>query len=282
MLIELNKASLTYLPNTPFEAIALDEVSFGLKTEEAVGVVGPIGSGKSTLGQVMAGILKADSGDLVIDDKRVGEDISASQVFRFVSYLFQKPEKQLFEANVYNEVAFGPKNLGLDKDLTEKTVRQAMSIVGLDFDTYKDRSPFNLSGGEMRRAGIASVLAIDAPALILDEPTAGLDAFGRRQIIDYLKNIKNQKKSIVLISHDLGEILQVCDRLIVLDKGQIVLSTATKDVDLHLTLLDKLGLYLPDDYILISKLRACGYKIDNNDKAGVEKAIGEKLFKGGR
>lgn len=281
MFLQLSKANLTYLPNTPFEARALDDITFGFEAEEAVGIAGPIGSGKSTLGQVMAALLRPDSGSLVIDGKDVGIDILPSQVYRYVNFLFQKPEKQLFEANVYDEVAFGPRNLGLEKDVVEKAVKRALGIVGLDFDIYKNRSPFNLSGGEMRRVGIASVLAIEAPALVMDEPTAGLDAQGCRNIITYLKDIRRQKRSLVLISHDLGEILQVCDRLIVLDKGRIVLSTTTKNVYNHLALLDKLGLYLPDNYLLANKLKICGYRVAEVSKEAVENAIEEKLTKGG-
>lgn len=277
MLVELNKANLTYLPKTPFEARALDDVSFSLEAEEAVGVAGPIGSGKSSLGQVMAALLEADSGSLVIGGKKVGRDILPSQVFKYVSFLFQKPEKQLFEANVYDEIAFGPRNLGLTKDLVDKAVKAALRIVGLDFDVYKNRSPFNLSGGEMRRVAIASVLAIGAPALIMDEPTAGLDAQGRRKIINFLKDIKRQKRSLVLISHDLEEILQVCDRLVVLDRGRIVLSSAVDEIYSHVMLLNKLGFYLPDNYLLATKLKECGYKIDGMSKEAVEKGIEEKL-----
>jgi len=208
MLIKLSNASLTYMPKTLFETKALDDVSFSLEEGEAAGIVGPAGSGKSTLGQVLAGLLPVDEGSLFINGR--------------VTFLFQKPEKQMFEADIFSEVAFGARNLGLSEERVKELVKWALASVGLDFEHYKDRSPFNLSGGEMRRVAIASVLAMDSDAFIMDEPTAGLDPHGKRLVINFLKGLKKQGKSLVLISHDSGGILEVCERLVKLDKGRIL------------------------------------------------------------
>jgi len=208
MLIKLSNATLTYMPKTPFETKALDNVSFNLKEGETVGIVGPAGSGKSTLGQVLSGLLSPDEGSLEIN--------------RRVTFLFQKPEKQMFESDIFSEVAFGPRNLGFSEEQVEALVMRALTTVGLEFERYKDRSPFNLSGGEMRRVAIASVLALDSAAFIMDEPTAGLDPHGKRLVIDFLKGLKDQGKSLVLISHDTGQVQEVCERLVKLNKGRIV------------------------------------------------------------
>jgi energy-coupling factor transport system ATP-binding protein len=251
------------MSQTPFEAVALKDASFDLAQGEAVGLVGQVGSGKSTLGQVLSGLLTPDSGELLVKGK--------------VSFLFQKPEKQLFEANVFDEVAFGPRNLRLGEKEVRQSVVSALSVVGLDFDIYKGRSPFELSGGEMRLVAIASVLALRSPALIMDEPTAGLDFFGKRRVLDFLKELKNEKKSIVLISHDLEEVLDVCDRVVVLDKGQVVLKADVGSIAEHVDFLNELGLFLPEEHTLAIKLKKCGYPVEGFDRESIKKAIEARL-----
>lgn len=276
MFIKLEKANLCYLKNTAFEAPALVNVDLNVKEKETVGIIGPIGSGKSSLGQAITGLLSLDSGKLAIGNKDVPSQLPANQVFKYCNYLFQKPEKQLFESNIYEEVAFALRNLGLEQTRIESRIQEALAIVGLDFDAYKDRSPLNLSGGEMRRVAIASILAIDAPALVLDEPTAGLDFSGKKSIIRFLKQLKGQK-TLIFISHDLDEVLKVCDRIIVLNRGKIIIETKTKDIETHFNLLDKIGLHLPDEYRFANELRKCGYKLKTPERLAIFQALKEKL-----
>lgn len=277
MFIELEEANLTYMGGTAFEANAVNNISFSLGLGDCVGIIGPTGSGKSTLGQVLAGLLKPDSGTLTIDGRKVPEELRASQVYRDVGFLFQKPEKQMFENTVYEEVAFGPKNLGLPESEIESAVKNALNIVGLDFGQYRGRSPFNLSGGEMRRVGIASVLALQSKAFILDEPTAGLDVRGKSLVIDYLKQVKASGKSIVLISHDLAEVLELCERIIVLNKGAVVLTIEIEQILQKVDYLAKLGLILPEEYMLAKRLQECGYKVDGFSRQQIIEAIGRKI-----
>jgi len=277
VLIKLENANLKYMEGTPFEAVAIEDVSFELRKGEAIGIIGPTGSGKSSLGQVLTALIKPDSGTLTIDDKKVGAELQTGNVYKHVSFLFQKPEAQLFEANVFDEVAFGPRNLGLTEAKVEDSVKEALAIVDLDFKAYSRRSPFNLSGGEMRRVGIASVLALKSKAFVMDEPTAGLDAQSRRRIISFLKSLKGKDTSLVLISHDIDEVLEVCDSLIVLNEGRIVLKTAVKDVLKHASFMKGLGLNLPENYALASKLIDCGWAIKSLTKDSLMQALEKRM-----
>ncbi len=277
MLIRLNNGSISYMRSTPFETEALKNVSLEVRGSEAIGIIGPTGSGKSTLGQAMAGLMPLDSGSLHINNMAVPDELRVSKAYQYVSFLFQKPEKQLFEATVYDEVAFGCKNLGWPKDKIAHSVKNALESVGLDFEEFRNRSPFNLSGGEMRRVGIASVIALGSPALIMDEPTAGLDPQGKRLMINFLKNLKSENRALVLISHDLDEVLNVCDRIIVLNKGQVAVACETKDILSHLAELDELGLYMPENYTLGQKLNEWGYEIASFEREDILKAVEARL-----
>ncbi len=265
------------MTSTPFEAKAVQNITFELGAHESVGIIGPTGSGKSTLGQALAGLMPLDSGSLHINDRQVPDELVVSKAYEYVSFLFQKPEKQIFEATVYDEVAFGCKNLGWSNEKTEKAVRRSFELTGLDFDKYKARSPFNLSGGEMRRVGIASVIALDSAALIMDEPTAGLDPHGKRLVIDFLISLKARKKALVLISHDMDEVLKVCERVIVLDEGRVALDCPTKDLQKHLSKLNELGMYLPEDYTLGQRLKQSGYNAQTFESEDIIKAVEERL-----
>lgn len=266
MLIKLENASITFLKNTDFEVKAIDQITFELKENETIGVIGPVGSGKSTFGQALTGLLPLDSGSLT----------PSGGVHRYCSYLFQKPEKQLFEDSVYNEIAFGPRNLGFSKDEVDRLVKDSLAIVGLDFEKYAGRSPFSMSGGEMRRVGIAATLSLGLKALVLDEPAAGLDANGRQLVLDFLKKIKG-KRSVVLISHDLEEVLKVCERFVVINKGKIVLDVNVSEILNHIEFLSNLGLLLPDEYLLADDLKNCGYSVKGYDSADILAAIEEKI-----
>ncbi len=266
MLIKLKEASITFLKNTDFEVKAIDEVNFELKENEAVGVIGPVGSGKSTFGQALTGLLPLNLGSLT----------PTKHINRYCSYLFQKPEKQLFEDNVYNEIAFGPRNLGFSKDEVDLAVRDSMALVGLDFEKYASRSPFNMSGGEMRRVGIAATLSMGSKALVLDEPTAGLDANGKHLVLDLLKEMK-QERSIVLISHDIEEVLKICERIVVFNKGKIVLDINAGEILKHVDFLSNLGLLLPEEYVLANDLKNCGYNIKGYEHDEILAAIKEKV-----
>ncbi|MCX7615759.1 MAG: energy-coupling factor transporter ATPase, partial [Clostridiales bacterium] len=223
MPIKIENLTYVYMPNTPFEKKALDDINLEIEDGEFIGLIGHTGSGKSTLIQQLNGLLKPTSGKVYIDDISITDKgISLKNVRQKVGIVFQYPEHQLFEETIYKDIAFGPTNLGLSHEEIEKRVKRAMDFVGLDFETYKDRSPFELSGGQKRRVAIAGVLAMEPKVLILDEPTAGLDPKGRDEVLKQIKRMhKEYKMTIIMVSHSMDEVAQLADRLIVLDKGKI-------------------------------------------------------------
>lgn len=223
MSIKLEHVTHTYGLGSPFEKTALHDVSLEIKSGEFVGIIGHTGSGKSTLVQLLNGLLQPTQGTVTVD----GTDISqktkeAMQMRHKVGMVFQYPEYQLFEETIARDIAFGPRNFGLNDDEIEERVREAMEFVGLDYQTYADRSPFRLSGGQMRRVAIAGVIAIHPQYLILDEPSAGLDPAGRREIFAEIQRWHREKNiTVILVSHNMDDISRMASRLIVLSQGKI-------------------------------------------------------------
>jgi energy-coupling factor transport system ATP-binding protein len=224
MSIEVENISYTYLPDTIWEKKALQDISFGINQGEILGIIGAIGSGKSTLLQILNGLLLPDCGRVVIDNVDLSglKRNALARLRRKVGWVSQIPEKQLFAATVYNDIAFGPRNMGCCREDLDNRVKEAMKNVGLRFDDYKDRSPFELSGGQKRRVAIAGILSMQPDYLLLDEPTAGLDWEGRRDLLQHLQELAAARGTgIVLVSHREEDIIMVCDRLLVLDNGKV-------------------------------------------------------------
>lgn len=223
MSIKLEHVTHTYGLGSPFEKTALHDVSLEIESGEFVGIIGHTGSGKSTLVQLLNGLLQPTQGTVTVDGMDISQKTKeAMQMRHKVGMVFQYPEYQLFEETIAKDIAFGPRNFGLSDDEIEDRVKEAMEFVGLDYKTYADRSPFRLSGGQMRRVAIAGVIAIHPQYLILDEPSAGLDPAGRREIFAEIQRWHREKNiTVILVSHNMDDISRMASRLIVLSKGQI-------------------------------------------------------------
>lgn len=266
MSIRLENISFTYTPNEPNEAYALKDISLSIERGDFVGLLGHTGSGKSTLVQLMVGLLAPSEGRFFIDDVDFMEKSAEKRLKkREVGLVFQYPEHQLFEETIEKDIAFGPKNLGLLEDEITNRVKEAMALVDLDYETYKDMSPFSLSGGQKRRVAIAGVLAMRPSYLILDEPTAGLDPLGRKQILAKIKELhKKLDMAIILVSHSMDDVAEYANRLIVMNGGQIKLSGTPKEVFKERDTLENIGLGIPSVQLLLTKLRARGMAIDES------------------
>ncbi|NLY66310.1 MAG: energy-coupling factor transporter ATPase [Tissierellia bacterium] len=265
MIIKIENLSYVYSPNTPFEIKALDNVSLTINEGEFIGLIGHTGSGKSTLVQHLNGLIKPTSGRVVVDGiDTSGDRADLLKVRQKVGLVFQYPEHQLFEETVYKDIAFGPKNLGLKEEEINLRVKKAMEAVGLDYDKLKDRSPFELSGGQKRRVAIAGVLAMNPKVLILDEPTAGLDPRGRDEILTGLKRLYDEENiTIILVSHSMEEVARFVNRIIVMHKGKIAMDGSTKEVFKEQQKLEELGLGIPQITQFMRKYRIKGNDVDD-------------------
>src|SRR5690554_7396444 len=221
MIIQLKNVNYTYNPGTPFEKKALDDVNLEVNEGEFIGLIGHTGSGKSTLVQHLNGLMKPTSGEIIIDGKSLSDkDTKMKEIRQKVGLVFQYPEHQLFEETIYKDIAFGPKNLGLSDEEVDKRVRDAMELVGLEFEELKDRSPFELSGGQRRRVAIAGVIAMKPKILILDEPTAGLDPRGRDEILGQIKEFHERYGiTVILVSHSMEDVARLVNKIIVMNRG---------------------------------------------------------------
>ncbi len=251
MAIVLDKVSYIYMARTPFERQALHDVSLTIKDGSFTAIAGHTGSGKSTLLQHLNGLLSPTSGRVTVDDVDIN-DLSKSnrdtaiKMRQSVGMVFQYPEQQLFEETVAADIAFGPHNQGLSEQDIEARVREAMELVGLDYDKYSSHSPFELSGGQMRRVAIAGVLALHPRYLVLDEPTAGLDPRGREDLIAMIKRIKKQwKLTIVFVSHNMDDIARLADDMLVFKGGELLRQAAPRAVFADRELLAAAGLRPP-------------------------------------
>ena len=261
-ILEIQKLSHIYSPDTPFEHAALSNVDLTISRGEFVGLIGHTGSGKSTLVQHMNGLLKPTSGHVLFDGRDIWEDPKFTRQIRFrVGLVFQYPEYQLFEETVYADIAFGPKNMGLSKDEIDARVRRAAGFVGIS-EAELAKSPFDLSGGQKRRAAIAGVIAMEPDVLILDEPTAGLDPAGRESI---LKNIRDyqaaQQAAVVMVSHSMEEIASNVDRLLVMNDSHLVMDATPQEVFAHPEELVRMGLAVPKVTQVLLRLRALGVDV---------------------
>ncbi len=260
MPIEVRHLTHTYSEGSAFQATAIRDVSLTLEDGEFVAVVGHTGSGKSTLVQHLNGLLTPTEGQILVD----GMDMFAPGadkrlIRRKVGLVFQYPEYQLFEETVAKDVAFGPKNLGLSADEIDRRVRQAMAHVHLDYDQYAQRSPFELSGGQMRRVAIAGVLAMEPRFLILDEPTAGLDPMGRDHILGMIQELHRQGGvTVVMVSHSMDDVARLATRLIVMSKGQVVAAGTPREIFRQADMMASIGLGVPEAARLCAALRGRG------------------------
>ncbi|GFN36901.1 energy-coupling factor transporter ATPase [Tepidimicrobium xylanilyticum] len=245
MLIKLENVSYVYNPNTPFERKALDNVNISINEGDFVGLIGHTGSGKSTLVQHLNGLLKPTSGKVIVDGVDITKETNLKDIRQKVGLVFQYPEHQLFEETIYKDIAFGPKNLGLKEEEIEERVIRAMELVGLDYESLKDRSPFELSGGQKRRVAIAGVLAMNPKVLILDEPTAGLDPRGRDEILGRLEILHQEGITIILVSHSMEDIARLVNRIIVMHKGKIAMEGETREIFKQADKLTELSLGIP-------------------------------------
>ncbi len=262
MPLVVKNLSHIYMPQSPFEQIALDNISMTIEDGSFTAVIGHTGSGKSTLMQHFNALLKPTKGQILLD----GVDIFAKNtdlrsVRRRIGLVFQYPEYQLFEETIYKDIAFGPKNNGLDEDEIDQRVRQACAMVNLDFNQMHDRSPFEISGGQKRRVAIAGVLAMRPQILILDEPAAGLDPRGREEILSLIKKWHEDGTTIVMVSHSMDDVARYADHIFVLSKGRLILEGDRKSVFSEEELLLKIGLGLPQAAIIAKELRSRGIDI---------------------
>jgi energy-coupling factor transport system ATP-binding protein len=263
VLIQIEKLSYIYSPRTPLARTALDEVSLELRSGERVGIVGQTGSGKSTLAQQIAGLLAPTAGRVLLDGAAAHARTPAAYAQRRkIGLAFQHPEQQIFEQTVFKEVAFGPRNLGFAGAEVAKQVRWALEMVGLDPAAMAERVPFVLSGGEMRRVALAGILAMRPDVLILDEPTAGLDPRGRRELLERLSGWQAETgMTLILISHHLDEVARLTERVILLSHGQVVADGPTSRVLSDSQLLCSAGLSAPQSVALLEALRAAGWQV---------------------
>lgn len=263
MLIETRNLTHIYMPGTPFQVEALKEVSLGIERGEFIGIIGETGSGKSTLVQHFNGLLKPNSGEVLFEGRSLWRgDVDLKKLRSRVALLFQFPEHQLFEDTVFKDVAFGPRNLGLEGDELEERVRYGLELMELDYKTYKDRSPFNLSGGEKRRVAMAGILAMRPEVVILDEPTAGMDPAGRRRLMGQIERLHREENlTVILVTHNMEEVSRLAERLFVFSKGQLVLQGTPSVVFQSASLIREIGLDLPPLTDLLHRLKECGQNI---------------------
>jgi energy-coupling factor transport system ATP-binding protein len=281
MSVKIVKLSHVYDQGTPNETRAVDEVSFEAESGEFIGLIGHTGSGKSTLIQHLNGLLKPTEGEIVVSGYNITQSLDGTQkkrerkseikarkkrvleVRKRVGLVFQYPEYQLFEETVEKDIAFGPTNLELPEIEIKNRVQDAMVRVGLDYETYKDRSPFELSGGQKRRVAIAGVLAMKPELLILDEPTAGLDPRGRDEILGQIKELHEKEKiTVIIVSHSMEDMARVAGRLIVMNQGKIIFDDTPRNVFKNIEILENIGLAVPQITYLMAALREKGFQLD--------------------
>ena len=269
MSIVVKNLQFTYSANSPYETRALKDVNLTINEGDFLGIVGHTGSGKSTFIQHLNGLIKVQEGEIEVFDIKLTNVKKPKPDLRklrsHVGMVFQYPEYQLFEETVYKDVAFGPKNLGLSQEEINVRVKEAIELVGLDYEKYKDRAPFELSGGQKRRVAIAGIIAMKPKVLILDEPTAGLDPSGKEQILSLIKNLKEKcSPTIIVISHDIDEITRFANRLVVFNDGKVAFDEPMKELFKHQQELVEMGLDIPLAIKIANELKAKGIKLGEN------------------
>ena len=263
MSIVIEQLNYVYMSGGPYETKALSDINLTIGDGEFIGLIGHTGSGKSTLVQHLNGLLMPSSGRILVDGLDLADKATDRRaVRRRVGLVFQYPENQLFEETVEKDIAFGPKNLGLDENEITRRVKDAMRRVALDYDELHERSVFELSGGQMRRVAIAGVLAMEPQVLVLDEPCAGLDPRGREEILSLIRNLhKEAGTTIVMVSHSMDDVASLAERVIVMNHGEVVMDGAPRDVFSCGEELRGMGLDVPQAVMLAQKLREKGYDI---------------------
>ena len=264
MSIQVENLEHIYDKGMPTEQVALDNISFTCEDGQMVGIIGHTGSGKSTLLQHLNGLLKPHSGKVIVGDVDITQPgVPMVQIRKKIGLVFQYPEYQLFEETVAKDVAFGPKNLGLGEEEIKERVREAIELVGLDYEEIKDRSPFDLSGGQKRRVAIAGVVAMRPEVLILDEPTAGLDPKAHQDVLKMVREVHERTGNItILVSHNMGDIAEMSDKVVVIDSGHLVAVGTPHEVFSKKDELRAVGLELPPITQFTEKLREKGICID--------------------
>jgi energy-coupling factor transport system ATP-binding protein len=263
----LRDVTYVYMPDTPYRQVAIQNINLTIERGEFVGIIGHTGSGKSTLVQHLNGLLKPFSGMVSVDEVNLhSKSVESRQARRSVGMVFQYPEHQLFEETVYEDIAFGPRNLGAEEAEIDRRVRRALTFVGLDYEAYAKRSPFHLSGGQMRRVAIAGVIALEPEYLVLDEPSAGLDPRGRDEIFGQIVKLHQSTGiTVVLVSHNMEDVARMANRLIVMNKGTITLDGSPADIFRHHQVeLQEAGVAVPHITALLSKLKERGLSVDDS------------------
>lgn len=274
MSIDIRNLNYIYGRGTPFEKKALDNISLKIDRGSFVGLIGHTGSGKSTLIQHINGLLKPSLGEIYINEICITDGkVNMKKIRENVGLVFQYPEHQLFEETVYKDISFGPKNLELSESEIDKRVKNAMAKVGLEFENYSKRSPFDLSGGQKRRVAIAGVLAMEPNILILDEPTAGLDPRGRDEILFQIRKLREEKPdlTIILVSHSMEDIAELVERIILISEGQIKMDGTPKEVFKETRQVESYGLAAPQITYFMKALKA-KYSVLNDEVYTIEEA----------
>ena len=261
-IIEVKDLTHVYSAGTPFEHVAVEQINLSFRPGELAGIIGHTGSGKSTLIQHLNGLLKPTGGEVRFKGEDIWKDKKFTHSIRGrVGLVFQYPEYQLFEETCWKDIAFGPKNQGVSGDELDARVRRAAGFVGIS-DELLEKSPFDLSGGQKRRVAIAGVIAMEPDVLILDEPTAGLDAAGRDAILDNIRAYQQaQNAAVIMVSHSMEEVAELCSRLIVMNKGRVAMDGTPAEVFTHVDELTEMGLSVPQVTSVFARLRAMGLEL---------------------
>ena len=265
MSIKIENLTHVYMPKSPFEKKALDNVNLVIEDGEFLALIGHTGSGKSTLIQHLNGLLEPTSGRILVADIDItNKEAKLTEIRKKIGLVFQYPEYQLFEETIEKDIAFGPNNLELSSEEVSRRVKKSMEMVGLDYETYKNVSPFDLSGGQKRRVAIAGVIAMEPKVLILDEPTAGLDPQGRDDILEQIKLLHEKyKMTIVLVSHSMEDVGKLAQRIVVMNKGKVELLGKPSEVFKEVETLEKIGLAVPQVTYLMRVLRERGFDVSD-------------------
>ena len=265
MSIKIENLTHIYMPGSPFEKVALKDINLTIDDNDFVALIGHTGSGKSTLIQHLNGLLSPTKGKIYIDGIDITEkNVKLVDIRKKVGLVFQYSEYQLFEETIEKDIEFGPKNLGLSDEEIHQRVVKAMEMVGLDYEEYKDKSPFDLSGGQKRRVAIAGVIAMNPKTLILDEPTAGLDPKGRDDILAQIKKLHDDYgMTIILVSHSMEDVANIADKVIVMNNGSVELQGPIDIVFKEVEKLESIGLGVPQVTYLMLKLKALGFDVSD-------------------
>ena len=262
MSLEVKHVTYIYQKGSPTENHALQDICLKIDEGEFLGIVGHTGSGKSTLIQHLNGLLKPSEGEVLVNGVDINQKESRAKLKELrmqVGLVFQYPEYQLFEETVENDIAFGPRSLGLSEQEIKERVQYTMELLNLDYENFRNKSPFELSGGEKRKVAIAGVLAMQPKYLILDEPTAGLDPRGRQEFLELIAMLHRQGMTIVMVSHSMDDIAQYAQKMIVMEHGQIKLSGTPQEVFSHPVELEQIGVGVPTLTKLLLRLKECGF-----------------------